>query len=85
MILAFSLQCPHRSKLLEWLPGEQRCFCPKHKARFTATCTHSSGHRTTDLDRFALRTAHGRVIVSLDQPLSADTDEAVWDTAALAL
>ena len=85
VILAFSLECPHRGKLLEWLPGEQRCFCPKHKARSTATGTHSSGRRTTVLDHFALGAAHGRVIVSLDQPLSADTDEAAWDTAALVL
>lgn len=85
VILAFSLEGPHRGKLLEWLPGEQRFFCPKHKARFTANGTRSSGRWTTALDRFALRAAHGRVIVSLDQPLSADTDEAVWAAAALVL
>lgn len=83
MVLAFSLECPHRGRQLEWLAGEQRFYCPKHKARFDANGAHASGRRTTDLDRFALRVAQGRVIVSLDQPLSVDTDKAAWEAAIL--
>jgi nitrite reductase/ring-hydroxylating ferredoxin subunit len=85
VVFAFSLECPHRGRQLEWLPGEQRFYCPKHKARFTANGAHASGRRTTDLDRFAIRVAQGRVIVTLDQPLSADTDKAAWDAAVLVL
>ena len=82
-LFAFSLECPHRGRQLEWLAGEQRFFCPKHKARFTANGAHDSGRRTTALDRFPLRALQGRVIVSLDQPLSADIDKTAWEAAVL--
>ncbi len=84
-LFAFSLACPHRGATLQWKTGEQRFFCPKHKARFTTDGAHASGRATADLDRFALQRAGAQVIVALDQPLEAKSDPAAWAVAVLVL
>jgi cytochrome b6-f complex iron-sulfur subunit len=84
-LFAFSLACPHRGATLQWKEGEQRFFCPKHKARFTADGAHASGRATADLDRFALHRAGGQVVVELDQPLGERSEPAAWAAAVLVL
>ena len=84
-LFAFSLECPHKGRMLEWQPGARQFYCPKHKARFAAGGAHVSGRRTTDLDRYALRMQQGRVIVALDRVLSPDADKAAWTAAVLAV
>lgn len=85
VLYAFSLECPHRGANLQWREGEQRLYCPKHKARFTANGAHASGRQTRDLDRFALTRTGSQVVVVLDQRLSSDTDAAAWRAAPLRL
>ncbi len=82
-LFAFSTECPHRGRTMDWIPGEQRFYCAKHKARFTSDGAHASGRRTTDLDRFALRRTNGGVVVQLDPVLTADSNAAAWAGAVL--
>ncbi len=84
-LFAFSLACPHRGATLQWKAGEQRFYCPKHKARFSTDGAHVSGRATSDLDRFALRRVGSQVSVALDQPLSAKSDSAAWAAAVLVI
>ncbi len=39
-VFAFSLECPHRGRTLEWQPDSQHLYCPKHKARFATDGTN---------------------------------------------
>jgi arsenite oxidase small subunit len=82
-IFAFSLECPHKGRMLEWTDAEDRFYCPKHKARFLADGRHASGRKTSDLDRFALRQQQNRVIVAIDRTLAADTLPGAWAAAVL--
>jgi len=82
-IFAFSLECPHRGRVLEWTDAENRFYCSKHKARFIANGQHASGRRTPDLDRFALRVQQNRVVVSVDRVLASDTMPAEWARAVV--
>jgi nitrite reductase/ring-hydroxylating ferredoxin subunit len=77
-IFAFSLECPHKGRLLEWNDSERRFYCSKHKARFSADGQHASGRRTPNLDRFALKVQGNRVIVAVDRVLAADSTPAEW-------
>jgi len=80
-VYAFSLKCPHKGARLEWRDGEQRVFCPKHKARFLANGTHVSGRGSRDLDRYPVRVAGGSVVVDLGRVLRADQDASAWSAA----
>lgn len=82
-VFAFSLECPHKGRMLEWVDGEGRFYCSKHKARYAADGRRVSGRRTPDLDRFALRQQQGRVLVATDRVLAIDTDQAAWSAAVL--
>lgn len=82
-LFAFSLECPHRGRVLEWIDSEHRFYCSKHKARFTANGQHASGRHTPDLDRFALRVQQNRVIVSVDRVLAVDSTPAEWAGAVV--
>ncbi len=35
-VFAFSLDCPHKGRMLEWVDAENRLYCSKHKAHFGA-------------------------------------------------
>jgi nitrite reductase/ring-hydroxylating ferredoxin subunit len=80
---AFSLKCPHRGARLEWHEDEQRIFCPKHKARFTADGTHDSGRGSRDLDRYRLSRQAGSIVVDLATVLRADSDPDAWRAAVI--
>lgn len=82
-VFAFSLKCPHRGARLEWRNGEQRIFCPKHKARFTANGTHDSGRGSRDLDRYALSRQNGSVVVDVGSVLRADENAEAWRAAVI--
>jgi nitrite reductase/ring-hydroxylating ferredoxin subunit len=84
-LFAFSLECPHRGRTLQWIPLEQRFYCAKHKARFTSDGAHASGRRTTELDRFAIRRTSAGVVVQLDQAFASDTNPSAWAAAELSL
>lgn len=83
VLYAFSLECPHRGASLRWNAGEQRFFCPKHKARFTPNGAHASGRQTRALDRFALKRSAGNVVIALDQVLEEQAHAAAWAAAPL--
>ena len=80
---AFSLECPHRGARLEWREDEQRIFCPKHKARFTAHGKHDSGRGSRDLDRYRLSRQNGSIVVDLASVLRADADPDAWRAAVI--
>jgi len=82
-VYAFSLRCPHRGTKLEWLDGEKRIFCPKHKARFQPNGLHESGRQSRDLDRYALRLQGDTLIVDLDLLYRADRDPEAWRNAMI--
>ncbi len=84
-LFAFSLACPHRGATLQWKVGEQRFFCPKHKARFTTDGAHASGRATADLDRFVLQRSGAQVVVDLGQPLESKTTPVAWAAAVLVI
>jgi nitrite reductase/ring-hydroxylating ferredoxin subunit len=82
---AFSVECPHKGRMLEWRADEGRFFCPKHKARFGEDGVHVSGRRTSDLDRYALRRDGTSVTVSLDRVLEQATDAKAWAAAVVSI
>lgn len=82
-VFAFSLECPHKGRMLEWVDAENRFYCSKHKARFSADGRHASGRRTPDLDRYALRQQRARVVVAVDQVFAIDTAPTEWAAAVL--
>lgn len=82
-VFAFSIECPHRGRTLEWQPDSQQLYCPKHKARFGTDGSNVGGRRTSPLDRFALRRDGSRVMVALDRVLSSKDQPAEWAAAAI--
>ncbi len=82
-VYAFSLECPHRGRLLEWQPDGPQFYCPKHKARFSTEGANIGGRKTSALDRYALRRDGMRVVVALDQLLSMTDAPAEWAAAVL--
>lgn len=84
-VYAFSLECPHRGRLLEWQADASRFYCTKHKARFSTDGANIGGRRTSALDRYGLRRDGARVIVSLDRVLSFTDTPAEWAAAVLSV
>jgi len=84
-VYAFSLKCPHKGTRLEWLSGERRVFCPKHKARFRPDGSHESGRRSRDLDRYDVNRQGPSMVVSLDALRRQDTEPEAWRDAVLVL
>lgn len=84
-VYAFSLRCPHRGTKLEWLDGEKRIFCPKHKARFQPNGSHESGRQSRDLDRYALRLQDDALLVDLDLLYRSDRDPDAWRNAVIVI
>jgi len=84
-VYAFSLRCPHKGTRLEWRQSEERVYCPKHKARFTANGSHVSGRGSRDLDRYAIRSDGQRIIVSLGHAFRSDAEPAAWAKAVVSL
>ena len=82
---AFSLACPHKGTRLRWQAGEERFFCPRHKARFTPEGAHASGRRTRSLDRYDIRRVGDRLLVDLDALHREDEDPAGWQAAVVRL
>ena len=80
-LYAFSLRCPHKGARLEWRQSEERVFCPKHKARFTAAGSHVSGRGSRDLDRYAIRRGANGIVVGLGRAYRSDTDRDEWTRA----
>jgi nitrite reductase/ring-hydroxylating ferredoxin subunit len=87
-IYAFSLRCPHRGTRLEWLAGERRVFCPKHKARFLPDGSHESGRQSRSLDRYDI-SRQGSLLVAVswtsalrEQPTGAELTVLYVDTGA---
>jgi nitrite reductase/ring-hydroxylating ferredoxin subunit len=84
-VYAFSLECPHRGRLLEWQPDGPQFYCPKHKARYSTEGANIGGRKTSALDRYALRRDGARVVVTLDQLLSATDTPAEWKAAVVSV
>lgn len=84
-VYAFSLRCPHKGTGLEWRQSEERVYCPKHKARFTANGSHVSGRGSRDLDRYAIRSDGQRIVVSLGHAFRSDTEPEAWAKAVVSL
>ena len=84
-VYAFSLRCPHKGTRLEWRQSEERVYCPKHKARFTANGAHVSGRGSRDLDRYAVRSDGQRIVVSFGHAFRSDAEPAAWAKAVVSL
>ena len=84
-VYAFSLKCPHKGATLEWRASEQRVFCPKHKARFSAAGAHVSGRGSRALDRYDLRRAGDAIVVDVGRLYREDRNRAEWEAALIAL
>ena len=82
---AFSLKCPHKGARLEWRNDEERVYCPKHKARFTAAGSHVSGRGSRDLDRYAIRRGGTGIVVDFGQVYRSDTDRDAWNRAVVSV
>ena len=82
-IYAFSLRCPHRGTRLEWLAGEHRVFCPKHKARFHPDGSHDSGRQSRNLDRYDISRQGSSLLVNLDVLRREDSDPEAWRAAVI--
>lgn len=84
-VYAFSRRCPHKGARLVWRESEDRIFCPKHKARFTADGDHASGRRSRNLDRYGIRLEGRQIIVDVDNVYREDDDPAAWRVAVVAV
>ena len=84
-VYAFSQRCPHKGAQLEWLPAEQRVFCPKHKSLFDGKGGHVSGRGSRDLDRYAMRREGGTLLVNRSVLHRSDQDPEGWRRAVVAL
>jgi nitrite reductase/ring-hydroxylating ferredoxin subunit len=82
---ALSSRCTHRGAALDWLAGEERVFCPKHKARFRPDGVHASGRRARDLDRYDIRQRGNALVVDLTTLRHADRDPDAWQAAVVRL
>jgi len=82
-VYAFSLECPHKGRMLEWQAGGGQFFCPKHKARFSPDGANVGGRKTSALDRYAVRKVGGNITIALDRVLSANGTPAEWAAAAI--
>lgn len=80
-IYAFSRRCPHKGARLVWHESEDRIFCPKHKARFTADGDHASGRGSRALDRYAIRLEGREIVVDTSAVYREDRDPAAWRAA----
>jgi nitrite reductase/ring-hydroxylating ferredoxin subunit len=84
-VYAFALTCPHRGATLNWQQTSGGVYCPKHKARFLANGTHTSGRATRDLDRIGIQREGDSVAVDLATRLRPDQVATAWSAAQMAL
>ena len=84
-IYALSLRCPHRGTRLEWVAGEGRVFCPKHKARFLPDGSHDSGRRSRHLDRYDVSRQGSSLLVNLEALRRQDSEPEAWRAAVIVL
>lgn len=84
-VYAFSLRCPHKGARLVWHDDESRIYCPKHKARFFGDGEHTSGRRSRNLDRYALRRDGREIVVDTGTLYREDKDASAWQTAVIRL
>lgn len=84
-IYAFSLACPHQGIPLRWQPQDERFLCPRHHAKYRPDGTYMAGHKTRDMDRFALRRENDQVIVDASKLYRSDVQRAEWESAILVL
>jgi len=80
-VYAFNLSCPHQNTALKWLKADGRFQCPKHKSKYQPDGTFMSGRATRNMDRFAVRTAAGKLVVNVARLYESDKQRALWDEA----
>lgn len=83
MVHAFSLECPHKGTVVEWQPGANRFYCPKHKSTFKPEGTRIQGKAPRSLDRFAVKVEGGKVQVDTDVVVDQDKDPSAWTAAGV--
>ena len=82
-VYAFSLACPHQRTALKWLGDQGRFQCPKHKSKYRPDGSYISGRATRSMDRFAIRSDGGNVVVTLSKLFREDRDRAAWSAAVV--
>lgn len=83
MIHAFSLECPHKGTMVQWQPGEQRFYCPKHKSTFKPEGTRIQGKAPRSLDRHPVRLEGGKVVVDTGVTIDEAKDARGWAAAGV--
>ena len=81
MVLACSLECPHKGTTLQWQPENARFLCPKHKSTFKPAGTRIEGKASRSLDRYAVKIEGGNVIVAHGVLLEAAQNAVAWVAA----
>ncbi|HEX6574513.1 MAG TPA: Rieske (2Fe-2S) protein [Gemmatimonadaceae bacterium] len=84
-VYAFSMRCPHKGAKLEWIEAESKIFCPRHKARFSASGDHLSGRRSRNLDRHALQLQGGLIVVDTETVYREDQHVTQWQKALITI
>lgn len=84
-VYAFSLACPHQRAALRWLGDQGRFQCPKHNSRYRPDGSYISGRATRSMDRFAIRSDGGNVVVNLSKLFREDRDRPAWSAAVVRL
>lgn len=82
-VYAFSLACPHQRTALKWLGDQGRFQCPKHQSKYRPDGSYISGRATRSMDRFAIRSDGGNVVVNLSKLSREDRDRAAWSAAVV--
>jgi len=82
---AFNLACPHENTALRWKKRDGLFQCPRHESKYQPDGTFVSGRATRNMDRFAVRTDGGSLLVDLNRLYHSDQQAQEWAMAVGAL
>jgi len=64
-VRAFSAVCTHLGCLVEWLPQEEKFFCPCHSGYFDADGRNIAGPPPSPLEEYEVEVKDGAIYVSI--------------------
>lgn len=86
-VYAFSLECPHQKRSLDWMDKDQHFECPKHHSQFSPDGYYieDSGRSTRGMDRYAISRNGANIVVDLAVLRRESDDEKAWAATCVTL
>ncbi len=82
-VYAFALSCPHQKTSLRWRDDDGIFQCPKHKSKYRPDGTFIDGKATRGMDRYAVRSQAGKIVVDTERLFKQDEDPTGWARAVV--